>query len=115
MKNNLTEHVQEEIDKKIDLFVIGHQMDRVFGNYCAQELKDFLRTLLSESKLKTIELLKEEIKLLKTDERKVAVFGKGMDSWEAGTYDEKQLVNAVLSQVITLLDTIIQKIKLQMK
>ena len=36
----------------------------------------------------------------KTDERKVSVFGKGMDSWEARTYDEKKLVNAVLSDII---------------
>ena len=41
----------------------------------------------------------EKIKTLKCDERKVSVFGKGMDSWEARTYDEKSLVNSVLSKL----------------
>ena len=41
----------------------------------------------------------QEIDKLKTDERKVAIFGKGMDSWGARTYDEKMLVNAVLKEV----------------
>ena len=41
----------------------------------------------------------QEIDKLKTDERKVAIFGKGMDSWEARTYDEKKLVNAVLDTI----------------
>ena len=40
---------------------------------------------------------------MKTDERKVAVFGSRMDSWEARTYDEKMLVNAALSDLTTKL------------
>ena len=51
-----------------------------------------------------IEELKGKIKELKCDERKVSVFGKGQNSWEAGTYDEKQLVNAALSAVRKLLE-----------
>jgi len=39
--------------------------------------------------------LLQEIDKLKTD----SIFGKGMDSWEARTYDEKKLVNAVLETV----------------
>lgn len=45
------------------------------------------------------ERIKELIKGLKTDERKVHVYGEGQESWEARTYDEKQLVNAVLKNL----------------
>jgi len=45
----------------------------------------------------------EKIEQLKTDEKKVSIFGDGMDSWEARTYDEKQLVNAVLNKVIKII------------
>ena len=45
------------------------------------------------------ERIKELIKGLKTDERKVRVYGKGKDSWEAINYDEKMLVNAVLKDL----------------
>jgi hypothetical protein len=50
-----------------------------------------------------IEHIKEKITTLKTDERKVSIFGKGMDSWEARSYDEKQLVNAVIKDIINLI------------
>jgi transcription termination factor NusB len=59
--------------------------------------------LLSKYSSYTKDLLQsviKEIEKYKTDERKVSVFGKGMDSWEARTYDEKKLVNAVLSDII---------------
>lgn len=43
------------------------------------------------------------IESLKTDERKIAIFGERMDSWEARSYDEKMLVNAILKDVSSLL------------
>ena len=43
--------------------------------------------------------LVEKIEKLKTDERKVADFGE----WQAETYNDKMLVNAVLDKVLSLI------------
>lgn len=68
----------------------------------ASILNYFRQSLLSQ-RTAILEEVEAGVNGLKTDERKVSVFGKGMDSWEARTYDEKQLVNAVLSAVKQLL------------
>ena len=45
----------------------------------------------------------DAIEVLKCNEDKVKVFGKGMDSWEARSYDDKSLVNAVLKDVAQII------------
>ena len=60
------------------------------------EIKQFIVEVLAAERERNIKIIEE----LKTDERKVSVFGKGMDSWEARTYDEKMLVNAALQVAI---------------
>lgn len=57
----------------------------------------FIEEVLDKQKQELITIIKS----MKCDERKMSVFGKGMDSWEAQTYDDKQLVNAVLKTIIS--------------
>ena len=68
-----------------------------------QKLEEFFHTATTEAysagAKEERERIKKLIEELKTDERKVSIFGKGMDSWKARNYDEKQLVNAVLKDL----------------
>lgn len=51
--------------------------------------------------------LREGVEERKTDERKVAVFGE----WQAETYEEKMLVNAVVSDISTLITEVINSLE----
>lgn len=57
-----------------------------------QKIKALVEDLLKSQKKDII----EKIKSRKCDERKVKTFGE----WEAGTYEEKMLVNAVLEDLL---------------
>ena len=62
----------------------------------AKEIKQFIVDVLAAERERSIKIIEE----FKTDKSKVSVFGRGMDSWEARTYDEKMLVNAILQEVV---------------
>jgi len=100
MKNNLTEHVQsigKGFEEKYTWQRLGY-MSNVASDMMVKELKSHL--LLSQ--LKTIELAKESFeKRVKNNETKSDDYALGYDKG--------------LQEVITLLDTIIQKIKSQIK
>ncbi len=113
MKNNLTEHVLN----------IGKEFEEAFADY-GGEYSDttdaptkFLKSHLLLSQLKTIELLKENLEGMK---KEIPFEMKSMADIvahpkEAECYDHDVGFNSALSQAITLLDTIIQDVKLQMK
>ncbi len=69
----------------------------------ADAIKSFINTCLIEHYEEDI----RELEGLKTDERKVAIFG----DWEARTYEEKMLVNSALSLVISQLQDKIKELK----
>ena len=123
MKNNLTEHVQslsKEFDEKFppettkDIGIYDGDGETLDGNPRCNinyEIKSHL--LLSQ--LKTIELLKEEIGKLKSTQ-----IGDYINSTEGGDVprdeiEKEEIYNRGITQAITLLDTIIQEIKTQVK
>lgn len=65
----------------------------------SEEVKHFITARLLSQRASILAEVEGVIESLKTDERKVAVFG----DWEARTYDEKQLVNAVLKEALSTL------------
>lgn len=79
----LDEHTIDEMTKWL-----SSSYDRIV----AQALKDERKRI------------SDKVKATMTNERKVAVFGKRMDSWEARSYDEKQLVNAVLREILDIIN-----------
>ena len=87
LKNNLLECDEMEFAGNRDK--LFSDIDSFFADY-------------RQAIVSLIEELEGKIKELKCDERKVSVFGKRQDSWEARTYDEKQLVNAVLKEILSL-------------
>jgi len=52
--------------------------------------------LLTQDRNQAYTSLVEGIEGMKTDERKVATFGK----WQAETYEDKMLVNAILTDIL---------------
>ena len=116
MKNNLTEHVLnigKEFDDQFSRPLIWEMFDSYIKDRPLNErgvLEDSrnLKFHLLLSQLKTIELLKEELKgqIMKTTETTIDI-RKGLNSSDFYAW------NAALSQTITLLDTIIQDVKTQ--
>lgn len=98
-----TNSEDEREDKKYELFRFVERYNALSDNSASRDtlIENFVDKFIFKSKLLE---LKEECEGLKTDERKVSVFGKGMDSWEARTYDEKKLVNAVIANIIKILN-----------
>ncbi len=62
---------------------------------CGEEVKSFLLSALDQRDEEWKKRIEEAIKTKMTDERKVAQFG----IWQADTYNDKMLVNAVLKEV----------------
>lgn len=87
------ENAKEFISKAYSL---GHKQG------LEQAESDYLRTLPELLKSAQASAKAEMVKLvegMKTDERKVAVFGE----WQAESYNDKQLVNAVLTDILAAL------------
>ena len=105
MQNNKKQDWKEKFDKKIKSYnkdggFIVYVEDYDNQDFDVDLIKQFISEtidyVLAAEREKYIKLIEE----LKTDKRKVSVFRKGMNSWEAETYDEKMLVNAVLQVAI---------------
>ena len=79
-----------------------HRID--WQTILASKLESEFNYLLSEEKEKWKAETREKIKDKRAGEGKVSVFGKGMDSWEARTYDDKALVNAAIKDILKLLE-----------
>ena len=106
MIKSLTEHVQS----------IGKEFDEILFSYSKHDnfeaVMEEIKTHFRYSQLKTIELLKEELEGMKKPEIPFDGFLTREDHVEVA---EQNGYNSALSQAITLLDTIIQEVKLQMK
>ena len=101
MQNNKKQDWKEEFDKMFDdNFWSRIGEEELYSDAYSKPIKQFISEtidyVLAAEREKYIKLIEE----LKTDKRKVSVFRKGMNSWEAETYDEKMLVNAVLQVAI---------------
>ena len=55
-----------------------------------------VESILTQDRNQAYTSLVEGIEGMKTDERKVATFGK----WQAETYEDKMLVNAILNDIL---------------
>jgi hypothetical protein len=117
MKNNLTEHVQSLSKEFQDLKKVDVQ-DVEF--HCEDCEKRTLSHLL-QSQLKTIELVKEELEGNKLEVKHqdmclaVDEDGKVNEHYCDCRYQEIVAYNNGITKAITLLDTIIQDIKSQIK
>ena len=130
MKNNLTEHVQsigKEFNLELETIMRG-MMVRAYDMGKKQVETPYTYTLDTDSaikewkqvkshlllsQLKTIELLKEKLERMKNGY--IENREKGSEEFEKAELLRTQGWNSALSQAITLLDTIIQEIKIQMK
>ncbi len=127
MKNNLTKHVLN-IGKEFDENLVqmsplrGQDMHNRPVLYDVEyDRIDEIKSHLLLSKLKTIELVKEELEVKKLELKHqdtclaVGENGKINEHYCDCRYQEIVAYNNGIVQAITLLDTIIQEIKLQMK
>lgn len=72
----------------------------MFESLHDDNLQSLIAELISQSLKDQKKQLVREIEGMKLDERKVGKFGL----YEARTYEEKELANAVLSDIITLIE-----------
>ncbi len=59
-------------------------------------VESFIEQLLADERKRVMEIIEK----MKTDERKVSIFGQ----WEAVTFADKMFVNAVLEEALTLIN-----------
>ena len=123
MKNKLTEHVQSTNDSELAVFFdeIGKNLPKSIERSALGDEKIFRAfeiaypQIKSYIQLKTIELVKEELEGEKKNELSDSDI-QLLSRHEREDYGEEVVgFNSALSTAITLLDTIIQDIKLQMK
>lgn len=94
--------------------VIREAMGEASAQFMSQECKgteiimptEELERIAVETNNRLLQTIRKEVEGKKTDERQVAIFG----DWQAVTYEDKMLVNAVLSDMLTLLTTLEEEV-----
>lgn len=111
MNKSLTEHVKE----------MTNDFERVITDHNSWHTNlgvpnwDVIKSHLLLSQLKTIELLKEAIKEMDEEKARVASPDHPDYMFSLAQFNRVAGVNQMVRQAITLLDTIIQNIKSQIK